>query len=311
MSSRWSDYGFPDIAGVHVQTALEGLVAALDERTYAVTGAPYTYTKPVVSPIQDVMRLVENNFNWLSTLYSHLFTFVLPDGTMYSPSNAASYLGEALIELPFFPTSQGYDWSDPFPAIGYDWIMQRYRMLNLMYRARYDSLREILYGWSRYGGAGNTIAKAMEDANNRWVEEIHYNTMTTDSFQAGITIETWDDPATGFPYSATMYISLPKMLLYPLYVPSVLTLEGTARAPENGTFDSFGTGLTEGENVRPVTLPADVAYQTPVDFDTSAPVANFRSTVPASAGKIGFSFPSYFFADIRPSLEFYDPIEGV
>ncbi len=302
--SGWSDYGFPDISGIHVQTALEGLVSALDERTYAFAGVKYSfrYPDPIRAgdavPISDVMQHSGNNLQFLKSS-----TLILRDGTRFSRSAAASFLGEELISVPTWRRAAGCDWSDPFEAIGHDWMLQRFRMLNLMYRTKHTVMNEVLYGENLHSGHGATIAEAVAKANEYYYETSYYGTGSTS--RADIVIEESDNW-----YSANQHILLPKKLLYPLYIPAVLTLEGTAVAPEGGIFNDFGFGLTEGANALPITLPADVAYNTPIEFDTSAVVSNFRSPIPASAGTTGFYFPSYIFADLRPSLEFYDPIEG-
>ena len=309
--SRWSDYGFPDISGVHVQTALEGLAAALDERCYAVAGAQsvdaYHVRSAGASPISDAMLQLEYSIrDWLPGNYP----FVLPDGTRYTLADAAAYLGEELIGLPIFTRTQGYDWNNPFPAIGYDWIMQRYRILNLMYRTKYSGIDESLEGRSNYGGTGRTVAEAVAEANEQYYETaIQRYISTHGSFRARIGIERVTY-STDHWYSARLDISLPKKLIYRLYVPAVLTMEGTVSAPENGTFNSFGTGLSAGEAVVPITLPADVEFGTQINFATESIVTAFRSTVPPSAGTFGFEFDYDIFSDFRPSLEFYDPTEG-
>jgi len=313
--SGWSDYGFPDISGIHVQTALEGLVSALDERTYAFAGVKYSfrYPDPIrdgdAVPISDVMQHIENNLQFLETSQGNS-TLILPDGTPFSRSAAASYLGEELISVPTWGRGVGYDWSDPFPAIGYDWMMQRFRIINLIYRAKHEAVNGSIHGSEPFDCYGETIAKAVEEANRFWsVRSYNYEHLFT---LYGI-IRTETDPSWGVPPGSTPYkirrsLALPTKFIYPLYVPAVLTLEGTASA--GGTFNDFGLGLTEGENIVPVTVPADVSYMTPIEFDTTAAIERFCSTVPASVGNTGFEFDGVFFTDLRPSLEFYDPIEG-
>ena len=307
--SRWSDYGFPHIGGVHIQTALEGLACAVEERYQAVTGNaefPYDIRNPGAFPISDALRQIENSIIVTASSSS----FVLPDGATFTEENAASYLGEELIELPRWPRTVGYDWDDPFPVIGYEWIMQRYRILNVMYRLKYTSIQEVLYGRTRLYSSATTIAGAIEEAYSLYEETTYYNYGTNGTYYAQVIIEENEYMPETF-FSARQSIYLPKKYVYPLYVPAVLTMEGTVSAPSGGSFNSFGTGLAQGPAVVPVQLPADVEFGMEITFDTAAVVSNFRRTVPSGVGTTGFNFAYNFFADLRGGLEFYDPIEGV
>lgn len=319
--SGWSDYGFPDITGVPIQTALEGLAAAVNERCYALNKFDPLPSGGVniglIAPVQTAMSLVEYAFEhfmqWVGGFEEPIggAVFVLPDWTPFSLAAAAEYLGEDLISLPYFSRVTGYDWSDPFPDIGYDWIMQRYRMMNAacMYTFPNDHAT-VIYGGGAVDWTGDTLAEAWNEVDKNFTERTE--TTGSGTFFAFARCDRWPSADSGPGYVCSRQIGVAQSLQFRGHTPGQLGARITATPwASYAEFDDFGTGITEGEKTVLFDTPPDVADRDYVMLpaaQTAALLAKLR--VARSTRSAGFRLRYERFVDLNRSLEFLDPMEG-
>lgn len=149
--SKWQEYGFPD-GGTHIQIACEGLLAALTERCNAVGIEIPENLQSCVSKNQ----FIESFDDFLE---SNGYHFIMPNGRSCYPRYMAEYIGERLLDGrvgAYFSFS--------------DWILQRYKFLNLMYE--HDPYYYKIYGIEGvYYGIGDTKLEALQDYHGETHED--------------------------------------------------------------------------------------------------------------------------------------------
>lgn len=149
--SKWEEYGFPN-GGTHIQIACEGLLAALTERCNAIGIEIPENLKSCVSKNQ----FIESFDEFIE--YKMVF-FYMPNGSPCYPRYMAEYIGEILIDGRLgrrFPFS--------------DWVLQRYKFLNLMYD--YAPLNNSFLGIGGvFQGFGDTKLEALQDYHGETYEK--------------------------------------------------------------------------------------------------------------------------------------------
>lgn len=306
--SRWSDYGFPDLAGVPVGIALEGLYLAASERLFSWTGErlPAYDIRSIQRAVWDIEYYMRGNIDG-----GPMIDIRLPDLTAYSISAAASYLGEELILMPI-PGSSGYAWSDPYPPISRDWMLQRYRMLNVLYTV--DSFRILSYSQihCRYGKSRDYVASTYSAAWDEVDRNFSIGTTTGLEFFCRSRCDKFPNADEGPDYICLRRVAVPLDLLYFCHVPGDIIFRYMPMALLGFEYDDFGLGLPEGEwQTTTILTPPNVAKGDTVTFPAwwtgaFSTISGIRTTKSK-----GFDTGFYeFFADIRKGLEFYDPIEG-
>lgn len=330
--SAWADYNFPDIAGTDLQTALEGLMLAIKERCdaigttgtwfdtnsfyegiYAEIGSTPLYNSPL--PLIRAVDGIDNLF------YDIPGRYMLPNGVKFSKTAAADYLGEEIIVLPSL-TSSG-----DFANIYYEWLMQRYRMLNCCYLY---SPYEYNVVSGEYYGSGDTKEEALKNYSGSTVEK---NTIET---PYGVHCEEifgwseWDAKD----ISLHRLFHFTSKFKYPATIPSRVFSSGKVKVFEDSesyhpstqqlfkqTFADFGTGLKRGDEFEIDFTVSDAKKGDFVDIQSDV-LSNLQKNV------VNYPFPDVMpdylrgeirrymdiyipslKLDLRPGLEFYDEIK--
>ena len=274
--SRWAEFGFPDhLEGAPIQTALEGIFYAIAERIHAGGTTP-----PVLPDIWSIPNFARDLEDYIFYRFDNYY---LPDGTPFSRTAALEYLGEDLITI--YGTLE-----DPFPRMSIDWLLQQYRILNLMYQLHTSTLRYYLSGW----GSGSD-----------WSETDSNFDSSVEEFEAYYYQE-WKMGAWGYPHQ--------RRVLYPTRIKYACTIAGDCVFSFNAykeswmTFDSFGTGVTEGVNTVVFPSPADVAVGDTVYYPDGLSTFQRLSRITPSEPRGFWTENQKIWYDIRRGLEFYDDI---
>lgn len=302
--SKWQEYGFQN-GGTHIQIACEGLLAALTERYNAIGIEVPEDLKSCVSKNQFIESFDE-------FLESNGYHFNMPNGRSCYPRYMAEYIGERLLDGrlgAWFPFS--------------DWVLQRYKFLNLIYD--FCPLGNDLVSIKGvYQGFGDTRLEALNDYHGKTYEEkTIYSLKIEDSYQWGNV----------FPYdrlaSVDRRFEIAKKIKSKINAKSAnIKCFATVFAYESETYNSryyfydFGTGLKKNErqvifdfNVSDVKIGDYIKVQSEM-LDTLA------------ANIVDMSFPDKLQGhyngvvsrnmdaslvdiryDLRQSFEFYDEIK--
>ena len=325
---KWQEYGFPDLIGVPFQVALEGLIRALRERLYAETiNSSYAewnlfkaFEDGEIYPIRQAVQEFESLLDILKN------SFYLPDEQHFSLENAAAYLGEELI--------QDVSRRDIVPYVGYEWLLQRYRILNLAHTTYANSVH-VYSQTASWEGSGDSFSEAERDIEEDWKENDSWSFSAYCSFarySSGCRIE--------------KYMSAPLKVDYRLNTPGVLFLRGTPymtiyerghepwpNNEKNFVIDreedyhkqwqwhDMGTGFPFGVRqtcysfqVPDDTEKGDIIYMSERGGPLYEYVKNFpRPSLPQgydhSQKILGFYISGSWYCDFRPFLKFYDPVE--
>lgn len=328
--SKWSEFGYPDPAGVPIQTALHGLTAALKERFRAETVSQLENSEILdvcermeATPLFQAVLQIEN-------LFAEFDNFLLPDNTAFSLENAAAFLQEELILPPdSMPRNYAY-----FAEI-YAWCTQRYRFLNLAYKVLVShSWLEVSF--ERWKGNGSSLTEASRNLKKAAQE--------TSGFYKFETVLSVEKSSIYYNLEKTLYI--PRRLQYPFAVPGLLCLAVEATMPGRYAYgnelakdtqeftiypaenhcrkwlwDDFNTGLVCGEKQLFASwqIPGDLsqnalfeldgpykdAVQRLEDVSFPSPPENFQYSQLVT----GFITKPCCYCDFREQLQFYDPPE--
>ena len=295
MSSRWSEFGFPDLNGVSMEKAIAGLFLAVYERMYALFGTGYQMPPEIVNHLAPIWRIE-------MFLRGYHYELLLPDGTPYSGEAAAEYLGEELIPVPV--RGDGYSWVYPYPPISREWLQQRYRMVNLIYQCAPSNPWDAMVTVSGYAYVnGDTIAEAWNAADAAYTETDYSGWL----YRAWVSLADW-----GRYYSAERTVSVPRCLIYQCHLTGNIVETFTAHKAGD-IFDDFGTGITVGKHTRTIEAPSGVAFGDTVNYPGASETLARLRTIRGTNDFITRGFQTTFVSriyDIRKGLEFYDPIEG-
>lgn len=328
--SRWSEFGFPDLAGVHFQTALHGLTKALEERLFS--GA-------IDLPGDiDILNVCENMraypIRWavgdIDNMFYYLRDYVLPDGSVFTLQNAADYLQEELIDMDKRSESQ---WRYPWSGLKYEWCMQRYRFLNLAWKSAPGIVRTTSV-YERFAGSGKTFSEAVDKLEREDFSEAAYR---------DIEMSLVTECGNGW-CSVTRTSDLPIRLKYGPRAPGLVCVEITPRMirdpyfdiPEDALeysavsgrenilqwkWDDFGCGLqiNTPQIIFSQQMPADIEQGAEVDLSglykrlsAALKAASFSAPRPGyeyCTISRGFTANLSCFCDFRNCFEFYDPPE--
>jgi hypothetical protein len=345
--SKWNEYGFPDLSGVHFQTALQGLTCAVMERYKAIFGDEdygvsdqikdfYEDEKSYCHPIPEITKSIDN-------IFAYLHYYVLPDGSLFTLENAANYLKEDLIDL-----ALRFDGEWPYPnsALKYEWCMQRYRFINLAWKTRPDAFVDAISILEESSGNGETLSDAVNNLEHIRNKEDFYMSFYIEQ-ESHHSIY---DPGNHY-YAVDRYSCIPRKVRYGLHSPGLVCLEITPRMttingggniPEDALeftkegsdyvykWEAYDFGLGLKFNTPQIFysqyIPAGVEPGTDVELNglferlysiaTSAsfpipPVKPHQPGIRNSFTSIyrGFYSLLYCYADLRHSFEFYDEIK--
>ena len=269
--SRWREFGFPDLAGTPIQTALEGLYLAVLERMdiqdeYYLQESHREFYQKVFHGITPVCNAVLYVYNQMEGFYSHNSFFRLPDGRVPTKENTADFIGEELIDIPRF-VYPGVYVNLPWKEDLYKWAMQCYRILNLIY---------LVKGWGRsvksfyqyHHGTGKSFSEA---ASNGEV-------VTKEYANSDFSLWAFCSAAGDGGYTISRVLSVPVEFLYQWYKPGDIYIVSNASridpdAPEQEEtiknnnyqlerYDSFDLQLPfkERKVLTHIPLPDDVRY---------------------------------------------------
>lgn len=338
--SKWNEYGFPDLSGVHFQTALQGLTCAVMERRKAIFGDEdygvsdqikdfYEDEKSYCYPIPEITKSIDH-------IFAHLYYYVLPDGSLFSLENAANYLKEDLIDL-----ALRFDGEWPYPnsALKYDWCMQRYRFINLAWKTDY-SLQTIESIDEESDGSGETYWDAVDNLKRTKYDNDFYV-----SFAMSLYTEWSKNTVYKDYYGVFRNLRIPNRVRYKLSAPGLVCLEITPRMthlnssgvniPETAlefsieqgdTFrqwkaDDFGCGFKFNipqvifkQYIPDGTIPGTMVELTGLHKYLSSLGEAASFPVPKSgynSGTItrGFYADSSCYTDLRETFQFYDEIK--
>lgn len=303
--SKWQEYGFPN-GGTHIQIACEGLLAALTERYNAIGIEIPEKLKSCVSKNQFLESFDE-------FLEDNGYHFFLPNGKKCYPRYMAEYIGERLIDGrlgALFPFS--------------DWILQRYKFLNLM--CEYYPYYYKLYGIKGvYYGDGDTKLEALQDYHGETHEdELVYAVYIEDGYE-------WRSNTFEYKHLVRLdrRFEIIRRLKSPVNAKSA-NIKGISEvlAYESETYGSkyyfydFGTGLKKNE--RQVIFDFNVSDVKIGDYIE----VQFAMLDTLAANIVDMSFPdklqnysdgvvsrnmhavvAEIYYDLRQSFEFYDEIK--
>jgi hypothetical protein len=260
----WKNYNFPDISGTDLQTALEGLMLAVHERHTAVgsTSSRYMfdefYNGVTLQPIWEIYYnspkpipwVIQNIEDCLEDLYypGIGLRYLLPDKTPFNLQTAADYLGEELIEpvrgYLVAPADRKYFY------VNYEWLMQRYRMLNLLYL--FESYPTMIGIKGEYDGYGDTKAEALKDYKG-FVEDINSSVLRCIDYIG------WSDNF-GESVSLSREFIIPKQIRYDAAIPARISQtvtpygtkseESTDESFRKSVYFDFGTGLKDQDELK-------------------------------------------------------------
>ena len=332
--SQWQNYGFPDLSGVHFQIALQGLTCAVMERAQALGVAEYYIADELLNfyenksmyccPIYDIVNNIDG-------VFSSLYHYVLPDGSVFSLENAAAYLKEDLIKIN--NRTEG-SWSYADSALKYEWCMQRYRFINLAWKTDY-SMQIVNSIYEKSSGSGETYFKAVSE-----LERTEYDNGFYSWFEMELITERGKDS-----WNVTRHLLIPDRVKYNLSAPGLVCLEiiprmtrelhGDINIPENAlefsykrdnTFcrwqaDDFGCGLKFNtpqmffsQHIPAGTIPGSEVKLTGLykHLSSLGKAASFpvpQSGYDYSTFVRGFSAELSSFCDFRNYFNFYAPPE--
>ncbi len=241
--SRWADYGFPQIYGVPVFKLLEGLYLANAER-YKIMGWYDTYDPDSTldsfdhmyttkgyedlfftgKPIYQVVHVIEMMFTDVSNQYNRTAFRVTPDFERLSPETLAKALGQDLVEPPLTELPTGWD----IPAIWhvtYEWIRQRYEMLNIATAAE-DPM------WDNPVWRASTWHAFDADSEAKAYEEFYASKPQPSSGSYGIGVRyesTFNDNGEEKYFTLDRYVGFVEQFQYHIAGPSDLKIYSTPR----------------------------------------------------------------------------------
>ena len=254
----WADYNFPDISGTDFQTALEGLMLAVNERHTAIgsTSSQYMfdefYNGITLQPIWETYYNSPKPVPWaiqsIEDCLENLYGYLLPDKTPFNLQAAADHLGEELIE-----PVRGYlaTVSDKrYFYVNYEWLMQRYRMVNLLYL--YKSYPTMYGIKGEYSGSGVNKSEALNDYKGS-AEDINSSILRCIDYIG------WSD-GYGGSISLSREFIIPKQIRYDVTIPARISKPVTPygiKSEETGddrfyksAYFDFGTGLKDRDDLK-------------------------------------------------------------
>ena len=187
--NRWAEFGFPQIHGVPLCTLLEGLYLACAER-FKVMGWYDSYdpgeddfssydhmftTKGYEDlffsgkPIGRVVSIIEQMVTGLQEPDLGPTYRSTPDFKRLSPETLAAALGQELVPPPVYLENHANWVNPPLWNVTYEWIRQRYEMLNISATAISDinSIPGVVWHaglWDTEGSKTEEEAYAAEEA---------------------------------------------------------------------------------------------------------------------------------------------------
>ena len=301
--SKWQEYGFPD-GGTHIQIACEGLLAALTERCNAIGIEIPENLKSCVSKnqfIESFDEFIEYKFGF----------FYMPNGRPCYPRYMAEYLGEPLLDGrvgAYFSFS--------------DWILQRYKFLNLIYD--YVPTNNDYRGIGGvFQGLGDTKLEALQDYHGETYEKsMGHAVYIEDAYE-------WKSGAFDYLVRLDRRFDIIKRFKSRVNAKSAnIKCFATVFAYESETYNSryyfydFGTGLKKNEkqvifdfNVSDVKVEDYIEVQSEmldtlaaniVDMSFPDKLQNYSNGVVSRNMEASLIDIHY---DLRQSLEFYDEIK--
>ena len=198
--SQWQNYGFPDLSGVHFQTALHGLLCALKERLQAA-GMLENIDPQILNACENMQAYpIFRVITGIDNILDRLDRYILPDNSVFSLKNAAAFLQEELIDM-----DRAHDtaWNYPCSALKYQWCMQRYRFINLVWKTA-PSMQYVNSIYEKSSGSGETYSEAASKLEREDYDNENYNT-----FEMSQITEQWQDS-----WSITRYLRIPDRVKY-------------------------------------------------------------------------------------------------
>lgn len=327
--SRWREFGFPDLAGTPIQTALEGLYLAGLEKSdiynsYAEQEQSHGFYQKVFHGITPVCNAVLYVYNLIEGFYTYHHIFRLPDGRELTKKNTADFIGEELIDIPRIVYPGVYvnlPWKDDL----YKWAMQCYRILNQIY---------LVQGWETsiksfrqyHHGTGKSFSEAA--SNGEVVTDEYANW----SFSLWAFCSASNDGG----YTISRELSVPVEFSYQWYKPGDIYLVSNASrsdpdAPaqeeniENNNyqlecFDSFGLQLPfkERKVLTHIPLPDDVRYEDTIKTGFKEKFNPDIKKILPDVPPAGYGSSTVrcecdprleYWYDFRNRFKFYDPID--
>lgn len=300
--SRWPDFGFPGIALAPVAKGMRALEAALHERRIAqALPNDYEYT-PAILGRRDSGRSRAVAFDAsLSAVASNYID--MKSRAVWTLKTLSEALKETLIDPKL---------GDLRPEWCYAWALQRYRMINLL--KLYKSPAALI-GTSISGSVHNGEPMSANAAMNVALKEAEEHGEQEGSVSLQRIVESIYGPSHGWEegsYCANVYqvgkVKIDVEALkdeegnLPEYFVAFLEVYPPYNDP--GKFDSFGTGLTIGENLVDVQADGTIySFSLPGSPDVAHSLPDFKTTV------FGFYGNVFTVADVSPRFTFLDEIK--
>ena len=247
--SKWADYGFPQIHGVPLRKLLEGLYLACAER-FKILGwydtyepiYPYNSADHMLTTkgyedlfssgrnIYYVVNIIERMITYpdmdLFPILSSGVSRCTPDLIPISPETLAEALGQDLVTPCSVADRNGGDESQPIWNVTYEWIRQRYEMINICYSAIDPMAQPVYRGqiWRAFDSYSE--AEAYEKFYNDPIIEPSYGYGIVVRYESSFDSDNGNEDD----FSLRRYISFVEQFPYRIAGPSDLKIYSTPLA---------------------------------------------------------------------------------